>query len=138
MQTAMNDLFAGSTDFISGDPVWAVQQVQAGRIRALAVTSGTRMSALPEVPTMKEAGLPSYGELIAWWAVFVPAGTPETVVKKLEGWFNQIVATDETKKFLNNLGSDPFPGNSKMLGELLASDIHKWGEYVKLANIEPQ
>ena len=138
MGTLMNDMYAGNLDFTSGDPVWAVEQTKAGKIRALAVTSGTRMSALPDVPTMAEAGLPEFGELIAWWAVFVPANTPKPVVDKLEAWFNQIVATDETKKFLNNLGSDPFPGNSKMLGELVAADIKKWAEYVKLAGIEPQ
>jgi tripartite-type tricarboxylate transporter receptor subunit TctC len=138
MQTLQNDMAAGSLDFSFGDPVFAVEQVKAGRIRALAVTSGERMSALPDVPTMKEAGLPEFGQLIAWWAVWAPAGTPAPIVAKLEGWFNQIVASADTKKFLNNLGSDQFPGNSKMLAELLAADIKKWNEYVKLAGIEPQ
>jgi tripartite-type tricarboxylate transporter receptor subunit TctC len=138
MQTLQNDMAAGSLDFSFGDPVFAVEQAKAGRIRALAVTSGERMSALPDVPTMKEAGLPEFGELIAWWAVFVPAKTPPPVVSKLESWFNQIVASPDTKKFLNNLGSDPFPGNSRMLEGLLANDIKKWNEYVKLAGIEPQ
>ncbi len=138
MGTLMNDMSAGSIDFAAGDPVWAIQQAQAGRIRVLAVTSGTRMSVLPDVPTMQEAGHPDFGELIAWWAVFVPAGTPQPIVGKLEGWFNQIAASEETKKFLSNLGSEPFPGNSRMLAELLAADIKKWGAYVQLANIEPQ
>jgi tripartite-type tricarboxylate transporter receptor subunit TctC len=138
MGTLMNDMYAGNVDFASGDPVWAVEQVKAGKMRALAVTSATRMSALPDAPTMAEAGLPDFGELIAWWAVFVPANTPKPIVDKLEAWFNQIAKTDETKKFLNNLGSDPFPGNSKMLGDLVASDIKKWAEYVNLAGIEPQ
>lgn len=138
MGTLMNDMFAGSLDFTAGDPVWAVEQVRSGKIRALAVTSGVRLSALADVPTMKEAGYPAFGELIAWWAVYVPAGTPEPIVKKLEAWFNQIVATEETKKFLNNLGSDPFPGNAAMLKDLLAGDIVKWGEYVKLAGLQPQ
>jgi tripartite-type tricarboxylate transporter receptor subunit TctC len=138
MQTLQNDMGAGNLDFSFGDPVFAVEQAKAGRIRALAVTSGQRMSALPDVPTMKEAGLPEFGELIAWWAVFVPAGTPQPIATRLEGWFNQIVASEDTRKFLNNLGSDPFPGNSRMLAELLAADITRWREYVKLANIEPQ
>jgi tripartite-type tricarboxylate transporter receptor subunit TctC len=138
MGTLMNDMSAGSLDFASGDPVWAVENAKQGRIRVLAVTSGERMSALPDAPTMKEAGLPAFGELIAWWAVFVPAGTPAPIVAKLEGWFNQIAASDDSKKFLNNLGSDPFIGNSKMLSALLASDIQKWGDYVKLAKIVPQ
>lgn len=138
MGTLMNDMFAGSLDFTAGDPVWAVEQVRSGKIRALAVTSSVRLSGLPDVPTMKEAGLPAFGELIAWWAVYVPAGTPPAVVAKLEGWFNQIVASEETKKFLNNLGSEPFPGNAAMLKDLLESDMKKWGEYVKLAGITPQ
>ena len=108
------------------------------RVQADVDRSGERMSALPDVPTMSEAGLPEFGQLIAWWAVWLPAGTPPPVVAKLEAWFNQIVASPDTKKFLNNLGSDPFPGNSKMLAELLAGDIKKWNEYVKLAGIEPQ
>jgi tripartite-type tricarboxylate transporter receptor subunit TctC len=138
MGTLMNDMFAGSLDFTSGDPVWAAEQARSGKIRVLAVTSSTRLSGFPDVPTMKEAGYPDFGELIAWWAVYVPAGTPAPVVAKLEAWFNQIVASEETKKFLNNLGSEPFPGNGAMLKDLLANDIKKWGEYVKLAGITPQ
>ena len=138
MGTLMNDMLAGSLDFTVGDPVWAVEQVRSGKIRALAVTSAVRLSGLPDVPTMKEAGLPDFGELTAWWAVFVPANTPAPVVAKLEGWFNQIAASEDTKKFLNNLGSEPYPGNATMLKELLASDIKKWGEYVKLAGLTPQ
>jgi tripartite-type tricarboxylate transporter receptor subunit TctC len=138
MQTLQNDMFAGSLDFSFADPVFTVEQAKAGRIRPLAVTSGERMSALPDVPTMKEAGLPEFGQLIAWWAVFVPAKTPAPIVSKLEAWFNQIVAMEDTKKFLNNLGSDQFPGNAGMLAQLLANDIKKWHEYVTLANIEPQ
>src|SRR6185369_2296486 len=71
MGTLMNDMLAGSLDFTVGDPVWAVEQVRSGKIRALAVTSAVRLSGLPDVPTMKEAGLPDFGELTAWWAVFV-------------------------------------------------------------------
>jgi len=137
-QSSMTDMLGGNLDYMFGDPVFAVEQVKAGRIRALAVTSGERMSALADVPTFVEAGLKDYGELIAWWSVVVPAGTPQPVVAKLEGWFNQIVKTEETKKFLNNLGSDPFPGSSQSLAQLLKHDIEKWGEYAKLANIQPQ
>jgi tripartite-type tricarboxylate transporter receptor subunit TctC len=138
MGTLANDMSAGSLDFTAADAVWGVQQARAGRTRVLAVSSPTRMLAMPDVPTIQEAGQPEFGGLTAWWGVFVPAGTPAPIVAKLEGWFNQIVATEETKKFLNNVGSDPFPGNSRLLAELLATDIKKWGEYVKLANIEPQ
>jgi tripartite-type tricarboxylate transporter receptor subunit TctC len=136
--TAMNDMYAGNLDFLSVDAVWAIEQARAGRLRALAVTSADRLSVLPDVPTVEEAGVKDYGDVTPWWAVFVPAKTPQPIVDKLEAWFNQIVKSDETKKFLNNLGGDPFPGNSRMLTQLLAKDIKRWGEYYKLANIEPQ
>ena len=136
--TALNDMYAGNLDFLSVDAVWAIEQTRAGRLRAVGVTSAERLSVLPEVPTVEEAGVKGYGDVTPWWAVFVPAKTPQPIVDRLEAWFNQIVKSEETKKFLNNLGGDPFPGNSRMLTELLAKDIKRWGEYYKLANVEPQ
>ena len=135
--TAMNDMYAGTLDFLSVDTAWAMEQIKSGRLRALAVTSVDRSSVLPDVPTMVQAGVKDYGDVTPWWAVFVPAKTPQPIVNKLEGWFNQVVASPDTKKWLNNLGGDPFPGNSKMLGEVLARDIKRWAEYYKLAGIEP-
>jgi tripartite-type tricarboxylate transporter receptor subunit TctC len=137
MGTLANDMAAGALDFAAADAVWAIQQQKAGRVRMLAVSTAKRMLAMPDLPTVNEAGQPDFGDLTAWWAVFVPAGTPPEIVAKLEGWFNEIVASEETKAFLNNLGSDPFPGNSSLLRDQLASDIAKWADFVKLANIEP-
>jgi tripartite-type tricarboxylate transporter receptor subunit TctC len=136
--TALNDMYAGNLDFLSVDAVWAIEQTRAGRLRALAVTSADRASVLPDIPTMEEAGVKGYADVTPWWAVFVPAQTPQPIIDKLEAWFNQIVKSEEAKKFLNNLGGDPFPGNQRMLRELLAKDIKRWGDYYKLANIEPQ
>ena len=133
----MNDMLAGNLDFMLGDASWAVEPARSGKIRILAL-SGDRAAALPGVPTMEEAGVKGFGTVMAWWAVYVPAKTPQAIVSKLEGWFNQIVASEETKKFLNNLGADPFPGNSKIAAELLLKDLKAWGEYIKLAGIEPQ
>jgi tripartite-type tricarboxylate transporter receptor subunit TctC len=137
-QTPLNDMYAGSLDFMVVDAPWAVEQARSGRLRILAVTSADRLSVLSDVPTMEEAGIKGFGDVTPWWAVFVPAKTPQPIVTKLEAWFNQITASPETKKWLNNLGSDPFQGNSKMLEKLLAGDIPRWAEYYKLANIEPQ
>ena len=67
----------------------------------------------------------------------MPKGTPKPVVQKLEKWFNEIAIDDDTKTFLANLGSDPFPGNSQKLKDLLVNDIKAWAEYVKIAKIEP-
>ena len=137
MQMPMNDMFAGNLDFIWGDAGWAVELAKAGKIRVLAL-SGDRTAALPGVPTMEEAGVKGFGKVMPWWAVYVPAKTPQPIVKKLEAWFNQIVASEETKKFLNNLGSDPLPGSGKLAAEMLIRDTKAWGEYVRLAGIVPQ
>ena len=67
----------------------------------------------------------------------MPKGTPQPILDKLETLFNQIAVDEETKTFLANLGNDPFPGNSQKLKALLDKDIKAWGEYVKIAKIEP-
>ncbi len=136
-QMPMNDMLAGNLDFMLGDASWAVEPAKEGKIRILAV-SGDRAGALPNVPTMEEAGVKGFGKVMAWWAVYVPAKTPQPIVNKLEGWFNQIVKTDETKKFLVNLGADPFPGNQKSAADLLVKDLKAWKGYVELAGIPPQ
>ena len=138
MQTPLNDLYSGQIDYLTADIPWAVEFAKAGKIRILATSSDTRSSALPDVPTMEEAGVKDFGSLLAWWAVFVPAGTPKPITDRLEAAFNQMTASADVKKWLNDLGSDVFPGNSKMLADLLAADTKKWAEYVKLAKIEPQ
>lgn len=136
-QGPMNDMFAGNLEFFFADSSFAAEQVRAGRLKALAVT-GDRTAALPGVPTMAEAGVKEFGNLSPWWAVFVPAKTPQPIVAKLEAWFNQIVASPETKKWLNDLAADPFPGNGKLVADLLKKELKDWGEYVKIAGIQPQ
>ncbi len=133
-QTPMNDMAAGNIEFFFGDSSFVTEQVRAGRLKALA-TAGARVSALPDVPTMVEAGVKGYPDLSPWWAVFVPAKTPAPIVKKLEGWFNQIVASPETKKWLNDLAAEPMPGNGKLVADMLAKEVKAWGEYTKAAGI---
>ena len=138
MQTPLNDLYAGQIDFLTADIPWAVELAKSGKIRILATSSDTRATALPDVPTMVEAGIKDFGSLTAWWGVWVAAGTPKPITDRLEAAFNQVTASDDVKKWLNGLGSDVFPGNSKMLAELLVSETKNWAEYVRLAKIEPQ
>ena len=138
MQRALTSLRAGDDDFVVGEPTWAIEQARTGRIRPLAVSLDRRMSALPDVPTMEEAGVGGFGKLEIVWGVYVPAATSPPIVGRLEDWFNKIVAMAETRTFLNNLGFDALPGNSKVLAELTAEDVKRWRLYVELAGIEPQ
>jgi tripartite-type tricarboxylate transporter receptor subunit TctC len=131
-----NDLLGGNLDFVHLDPGTSSGQMKAGKVRALATTAKERFKALPDIPSATEAGITNT-DLIAWWSVQVPKGTPKPILDRLEREFNAIAASEEHLKFATSLGNDPFPGNSTMLKELLAKDILAWREYVKLAKIEP-
>jgi len=135
--SALSDTISGRVDFMTYDITFLVPQARAGRLRILAVTSATRRAALPDVPTMAESGFVGY-DLAPWWGVVVPAGTPRPVVDKLAAWFNQITASEETRKFLENLATDPFPGTPESMAALIKLEIDQWGRYVRLAKIEPQ
>jgi tripartite-type tricarboxylate transporter receptor subunit TctC len=132
----LNDLWGNNIAFAHLDPVTSMAHLKTGKLRALATSSKERFKALPDIPSAGESGITN-SDIIAWWSVHMPKGTPKPILDKLENWFNQIAVDDDTKKFLANLGSDPFPGNSQMLKELLVKDIAAWREYIKIAKIEP-
>jgi tripartite-type tricarboxylate transporter receptor subunit TctC len=131
---AFTSLLAGQIDFMSVDATWASNQP---KVRILAVTSAKRTPSLPGVPTLAEAGVPGI-DIAPWWGVVVPAGTPRPIIDKLAGWFNQIVASEETRQFHARFAIDPLPGTPESMAALLKSEVERWGEFVKLANIKPQ
>lgn len=133
---SLNELLSGKTDYGMMDPAFSMAQVREGRLRALAVSSGKRLEANPEIPTMTESGVPM--DLTGWWAAMLPAGTPKPIVTKVNQWFTQIVKTDETKKFLNSYGGDPFIISPEAGQALFEKSIKDWGEYVRVAKIEPK
>jgi tripartite-type tricarboxylate transporter receptor subunit TctC len=134
---ALNDFASGTIDYGTVDPVFALSQARAGRLRMLAVSTSHRMQAVPELPTMTEAGVPGV-ELLTWFAVMVPSATPRPIIDKLNKWFNEVLATEETKKFLNSFGGDPFITTPDDGQALFRQGIKDWESYVKLAKIEPQ
>ena len=135
--SALTDAITGQVDFMTYDITFLVPQARAGRMRILAVTSATRLAPLPDVPTMAELGLPGY-DLAPWWGVVVPPARPSPIVDKLAAWFNQITASEETQKFLENLGDRSLSRNPESMAALLRTEIDQWGRYVRLAKIEPQ
>jgi len=134
---ALADLLSGQLDFIAFDSTWTLQQQNNGFVRILAVTSAKRSGALPEVPTMQEAGFEGY-DVTPWWGVLVPAGTPLPVIDKLAGWFNQITTSEEARSFLARSAFDPFPGTPESAEKLLQSDFERWARYARMAKIVPQ
>jgi tripartite-type tricarboxylate transporter receptor subunit TctC len=132
----VNDMQSGALDYALFDPVFATTQAREGRMRILAVSTGERTKANPELPTMAESGVPM--DLLGWFAAMVPMGTPRQVVDQLNVWYNNLDATDEAKTFLNSIGGDPWITTPDEGQARLLRDIEAWGEYVRTAHIEPQ
>jgi len=104
---AMNDMLSGSIDYGVWDPTFAISQAREGRIRLLGISSSERMDIAPDIPTMIEGGVPDM-DMRSWFATMVPAATPRPIVDKLNKLFNQILSTEETRKFLATAGGVPF------------------------------
>jgi tripartite-type tricarboxylate transporter receptor subunit TctC len=133
---ALPDIEDGTLDFMVMDGTFAMGPIKAGKIRALAVTTADRIAGLPDVPTMKEAGLDF--EWSPWWGVYLPAKTPTPIVDKVGGWMNQITKTEETRAFLERIASLPMNDDTKAANARLLADIEKWAPLAKAAKIEPQ
>ncbi len=131
------DMHGGNLDFFFTDVNGAGGHIRDGRVRPLAMTSAKRLSSWPDIPGSEEAGIPGL-DVQTWWSVHVPAKTPKAICDKLEAWFNAIAIDPETAKFNVTAGSDPLPGNSTMLRELLIKETKAWEGYAKLAKIEKQ
>ena len=112
-------------------------QLQAKAVRALAVTSDRRFGALPEVPTMREAGVPDY-EVASWNALAAPAKTPPAVIERLNAAANEALKNPAVQDKLLGLGVRAQGGTPQQLQALLASEVRHWGEVIRAAKIEPE
>jgi tripartite-type tricarboxylate transporter receptor subunit TctC len=133
---SLNEMLSGKLDYGMHDPVYSLAQQREGRLRILAVSTATRLDANPQMPTMTESGIPM--DLTGWWAAMVPADTPKPVVDKINQWFTQIVSSEETKKFLNSFGGDPFINKPEAAQALFLKAIKDWGDNIRMAKIQPQ
>ena len=127
-----------SGDLLSAfvDPGPAALGLADGRLRAVAVTSPTPFAELPNVPTMNSVGLPEL-QMQFWAGLFVPAGTPAPVVKRLESEINRITARPEMAQRMASIHVQPASGNSQDLTKLLNDDLGKWRQVARIANIKP-
>jgi tripartite-type tricarboxylate transporter receptor subunit TctC len=130
---SLNELATGKLDYGLHDAVFALSQQREGRLRVLAVSTGSRLQALPDTPTMKESGIPM--DLDLWWGVMVATGTPRPIIDKVNQWFTQIVSQPDTKKFLNDAGADPMIRTPEQAQQMFQKAIVEWGDYVRMANI---
>ncbi len=132
---ALNDTIAGNTQLLFGSPSTTIQHVTSGRLRPLAVTTSKRVPALPDVPTMAEAGLAGY-EVVLWHGLAGPKGLPKDVVTKINAEANQILKVKEMEKFLATDGVAPAGGTPEQFAATIRSDIERWRAVVQKANIK--
>jgi tripartite-type tricarboxylate transporter receptor subunit TctC len=130
---AMTDAISGSVDAVAAPVTSLIPNIQAGKLRALAVTSKTRFPGLANVPTANEQGVNL--EATVWSAVVGPAGVPRAIVTTLNQEINRYISSAEGKARMDALGLIPLPGTPAQLSELMSSEAAKWKRVVESAKI---
>jgi tripartite-type tricarboxylate transporter receptor subunit TctC len=132
---AMLALLAGSIDMVATSLPSAVAQVQGGQARGLAVTSATRNGAMPDVPTVAEAGFEPIVDL-AWVAVMFPAATPEPILRRVNEDVARVLAVPAFQQRLAQQGFDPIGGDLPAVGDYVANEVRSWRDIVRSINVQ--
>jgi tripartite-type tricarboxylate transporter receptor subunit TctC len=132
---AMQDVLSGRVQLVFIGIPAAAPHIKAGRLRALAVVAPQRSSALPEVPTVAEAGLADF-EVTTWYGVLVPAGTPRPVVARLNAELVKAMHAPEMQEKLAAMGTDPLTSTPEEFAAYIKSEIAKWGDVIRKAGVK--
>ena len=127
---ALADLIAGQTHLMFATSLSVMPHIRADRVRALGVTTAKRTGAMPELPTIAEAGVPGF-EASTWHGVFVPAGTPAAVVDRLNSEINWLLQLQDVRERLAALGAEIIGGTSKELADHIQREIPKWAKVIR-------
>ena len=134
---ALLDVIAGRAQLMFAVMQGGLPQVQAGKVRAVAVTGDKRAPALPDLPTMKEAGFAG-ADFISWNGVHVRAGTPKAIVEKLSHELNRALKEPDVRERMGNLGLDPAGGTPEEFGSFVKADLARWAKAVKETNVRAE
>jgi tripartite-type tricarboxylate transporter receptor subunit TctC len=132
---AVTGLLAGEVDFTFELVQPVLGQIRAGELKALAVTSPERYAALPELPTVAESGLPSF-QVMSWYGLTVPAGTPEPIVAKMNKALHDVLAREDMRTALLKVGATAKTSTPEELRQHVINEIAKWNEVREKAGIE--
>jgi tripartite-type tricarboxylate transporter receptor subunit TctC len=132
---AISDLVGGHVQAMVSALQTVAPQVQSGRLRMLAVMSARRSEAFPDVPTLKEAGLPDL-EVETWYAIFAPAGIPNAIVARVNREMNELLKEADVKDVIAKQGLVPGGGTPEALGERVKRELASWTRVVKAARIK--
>jgi len=127
---AVSDLLGGQVDTMFDSITSAAPHIKSGKLRALGVTTARRSSALPDVPTIAEAGLTGY-ELSPWFAVYMPAGTPQPIIDRINAALLQAMKAPEVRTRFAGIGAEPVGSTPQQLSAHLAAEMDKWGTIIR-------
>jgi tripartite-type tricarboxylate transporter receptor subunit TctC len=133
---ALADLLGGQVQLMFANMPGTLQHVKAGRLRVLAHTGDKRSAALPEVPTIAEAGLPGY-RAATYFGVLAPAGTPREIISKLNAEFAKALASPDLVEHLRSEGADIVAGTPEQFRDFLKSEVERWPPIIRAAGIKP-
>jgi tripartite-type tricarboxylate transporter receptor subunit TctC len=134
---ALADLVAGVVSLTFENVTNALPLIRSGKVKALAVTTGTRSPSLPDIPTLQEEGLAGY-EVVSWFGLFGPAGMPADLVERYNAGVKGYLALPATQKTLLDMGADIVGNSSKDFTAFVQSEIVKWNKVVAAAGIPKQ
>ena len=123
------DTVAGRVQMYFSTIPAALPHLKSGKLRALAVTSKHRVEMVPDVPTVDESGLPGF-EVVGWFGIFAPTGTPKAVIVKLNENINVVLKMPDIRERLARQGLIPGGGSPEELKDLLSADLSKWGKFI--------
>lgn len=131
---AMTDLLGGQVPIMVDSVAAALPHIQSGRVRALAVTTASRIPQLPDVPTIAESGFPGF-EGYGWSGIVLPAGTPRDIVEKISADIRRALADPKLKERIVDRGGVPDPTTAAAFADFIRAEVAKWGEVARTANV---
>jgi tripartite-type tricarboxylate transporter receptor subunit TctC len=132
---AMTELLAQRIDLFIDPPATLLENIRAGKLRAIAVTGTTRFADLPDVPTIAEAGLSGFS-VMSWVGIVGPAGLPQKIVSRLNAEIRALMTDPVVANRIRALGSEPTPGSPSDFREIVSTDLQRWRTVVADAKIE--
>ena len=134
---AVNAVIGGEVQVIFNVITGTLPYARSGKLRALGVSTSQRIEVAPDLPTISESGLPGY-EVIAWYNLFAPAGTPRPVIDKINAEINRILQQPDVRERLLTLGVVPLSGTPEALGDYLQFEITRWAKLIREAGIKAE
>jgi tripartite-type tricarboxylate transporter receptor subunit TctC len=134
---ALTDVISGQINAMFSTALAAKPQIEAGKVRAFGVTTARRSGALPDIPSIAEAGVPGY-EAVQWYGFLAPAGTPPAILQQIHAEAVKALHSTEMKEKLAHDGAEPVGSTAEAFAAHIKDELEKWRKVAKAAGIEPQ